>query len=262
MCVLAFLIVIPFLLLYSLGFRWDSTFHFYKTGGLYLSSPVTGSKIFVNNKEKKQTNIFQGSLFLQGLKPSKYSVLITKDDYWPWLKTLTVKEQMVIEARAILMPKESRGEVVFWGNYSPLKISKYYEIMANLKTLEKPTYSRLTINQKEEIWWNPKDNKVFGKWLGDKESLPYFFCDDTSCRDEILIFNSLSPIRNIDFYPKRKDAIIVAVQNGIYAVEIDGRGGRNIQPIYKGKEPIFTTYKNEGSIYVLEEDKLIEIKTE
>ena len=260
LCVLLFLLSVPPFLLYSLGYRWSPLFHLYKTGALYISSPVTGSKIFVNNKEEKQTNIFQGSLFLQSLKPGKYSILIARDDYWPWQKNLTVKEQMVTEARAILIPKEPKGEVVFWGNYSPLEVSKYYEIMANLKALKKPTYSRLTVNQKEKLWWDPKDNKVWVEWFGDKESLPYFFCDDKSCSDKILIFNSRSPIRNIDFYPKRKDAVIIAVQNGIFALEIDGRGGRNIQPIYKGKEPIFTIYQNESSIYILEEDKLIEIK--
>lgn len=262
LCVLIFLFIAPLFLLYTVGYRWNPQLGSYKTGGLYISSPVTGSKIFVNNKEKKQTNIFQGSLFLQSLKPGQYSILVTKDNYWPWSKNLTIKEQMVIEARAILMPKEPKGEIVFWGNYSPLEVSKYYEIMANLKATT-TDYVQFTINQKEKLWWDPKDNKVWAEWLGDRELLPYFFCDDKLCSDEILIFNSSSPIRNVDFYPQRKDAAIIAVQNGIYAVEFDGRGGkRNIQPIYKGKEPTFTTYKNENSIYILEENKLIEIKME
>jgi len=259
LCVLIFLLIVPLFLFYTVGYRWDLKLGFYKTGGLYISSPVTGSKIFVNSKEKKQTNIFQSGVFLQSLKPNKYSILVTKDDYWPWQKTLVVKEQLVTEARAILIPKEPKGEIVFWGNYSPLEMSKYYEIMANLKATT-TEYTRLTVNQKEKLWWNPKDNKIWVEWLGAKESLPYFFCDDNSCSDEILIFNSRSPVRNVDFYPKRKDAVIIAVQNGIYALEIDGRGGRNIQPIYKGKDPIFTTYQNENSIYILDEDKLIEIK--
>jgi len=261
LCFLAFLIGIPPLIFYSLGYRWDAGFRLYKTGAIYISSPIVGSKIFVNKKEEKQTNIFQSSLFLQSLKPDKYSILVDKDGYWPWSKNLIVKEQLVTEARAMLIPKEPRGKIVFWENYSPLEVTKYYEILTNLKDFKNPTYSKLTINQKEEIRWDPKTKKVWVKWLGDKESLPYFFCDDKICGDKIMIFNSTSNIRNADFYPKRRDVAIVAVQNGVYAVEFDGRGGnRNIQPIYKGKEPNFTTYKNDGSIYILEENKLIEIK--
>jgi hypothetical protein len=263
LCVLIFLLSTPPLLLYTLGYRWNPILGAYKTGGLYISSPVTGSKIFINNKEKKQTNIFQGSLFLQSLRPGKYSALVAKDGYWPWQKTLLIKEQFVTEARAMLVPKEPKGKIILWDNFSPLEFSKYDEILSNLKKIQlSSTTPRFTSNQKEKLWWNPKDNKVWVEWLGDRELLPYFFCDDKFCSDEILIFNSRSPVRNVNFYPKRKDAVIIAVQNGIYALEIDGRGGRNIQPIYKGKEPTFTTYKNESSIYILEEDKLIEIKME
>jgi len=261
LCVLVFLFIVPLFLLYTVGYRWDLKLGLYKTGGLYISSPVAGSKIFVNNKEKKQTNMFQGSLFLQSLKPGKYSILVAKEDYWPWSKNLTIKEQMVTEARAILIPKEPKGEIVFWGNYSPLEVSKYDEIISDLKALQLSSITpRFTANQKEKLWLDPKDNKVWVEWLGDRELLPYFFCDDKLCSDEILIFGSPSLIRNVDFYPKRRDVAVIAVQNGIYAVEFDGRGERNIQPIYKGKEPIFTTYKNESSIYILEENKLIEIK--
>lgn len=263
LCVLVFLLSTPPLLLYTLGYRWNPIFHLYKTGGLYISSPVTGSKIFVNNKEKKQTNIFQSGVFLQSLRPGKYSILVTEDGYWPWQKNLTIKEQFVTEARAILVSKEPKGKIILWNNFSPLELSKYDEILSNLKTIHlSSTTPRFTPNQKEKLWWDQKDNKVWVEWLGDRDLLPYFFCDDKLCSDEILIFNSRSSIRNVDFYPKRNDVVIIAVQNGIYALEIDGRGGRNIQPIYKGKEPTFTTYKNESSIYILEEDKLIEIKME
>lgn len=259
LCVLLFLISLPSVLFYTLGYRLGTDLLLYKTGGLYVSSPVTGSKIFVNNKQKKETNIFQSGLFLQSLKPGQYSVLVAKDGYWPWQKNLTIKEQFVTEARAFLLPKDPKGKVILRENYSPLEVSKYNEILASLKATT-TEYTRFTSNQKEKLWWDPQKNEVWVRWLGEKQFLPYFFCDDLVCQEEKLILHSVFSIRNVDFYPKRRDVILVAVQNGIYALEIDGRGGRMLQPIYKGKDPIFITYKNESLIYILDEDNLIEIK--
>lgn len=279
-CILVFLLLIPLILLYTTGFRWDPELGLYKTGGLYISSPLIDSKIFINNNFEKETNILQAGLFLQSLKPGKYSILVAKDNYWPWQKNLVVKEQIVTEARAMLIPKEPKGTVILRENYSPLETSKYDEILANLKILRQPLkpvktkqatttpeeisrYTRFTPNQKEKLWWDPKTNKIWVEWLAGKESLPYFFCNDSVCNEKILIHTSKFSIRNIAFYPKRKDVVLFAVQNGVYALEIDGRGDdRAIQPVYKGKEPIFTTYKNDNSIYILEEDKLMEIKLE
>jgi len=265
LCFLTFLACMPPLVLYSLGYRWDwsweNGFQAYKTGALYISSPVTGSKILVNKKEEKQTNIFQSGLFLQSLKPGKYAVSVTMDGYWSWSKNFIVKEEMVTETRAMLIPIEPQGKIVFWENYTPLEITKYYEILTSLKNLKNTAHSKMTANQKEKLSWDPKTNKVFAEWLGDKESLPYFFCNDKICSEKIAIFQAPANIKNIDFYPGRADAAIIAFQNAVYAVEFDGRGGdRNIEPVYKGKNPNFATYKNDGSVYILEENKLIEIK--
>jgi len=273
-CVLLFLLAATFVLLYTNGYRWDSKLQLYKTGGLYVSSPLPNSQIFVNKKLEKETNILQSGLFLQGLKPGKYSILIAKEGYWPWSKNLQIKAQFVTEARAMLIPKEPKGTILLRENYSPLEVSKYEEILKILKDLRQPLkkrataeekearYSRLMSNGKEKLWWNPQENKLWANWLVDSASLPYYFCDDTSCKEIILVLESKFQIKNADFHPKRKDIVIAAIQNGVYAIEIDGRGGRLLQPIYKGKDPIFTTYKNDNSIYILDEDNLIEIKLE
>ena len=51
----------------------------------------------------------------------------------------------------------------------------------------------------------------------------------------------------------------MAVGNGIYAIEIDGRSGRLAYPIYKGKDPTFELLSGEKSIYVLDDESLIKI---
>lgn len=263
LCVAAFFIVMPVVLLYSNGFRLNSSFHLVKTGGLYVSSPISGSEIFVNNNLEKTTNILQSGLFLQNLKPGEYSVLIAKEGYWPWAKKLEVEEQAVVEARALILPKDPEGEIIKSKEIFPSEIEKYNEIMAEMREIKNLSATttpieRYTSNEKQKVWWNPQENKIWAEWLGDKNSIPYYF----NKKERELVLDSLYLVRNADFLPGRRDVIVVAVQNGVFAIEIDGRGGRMLQPIYKGKEPIFTLYKNDSSVYVLDEETLMEIKLE
>ena len=259
LCTLFFLAALPVILLYSLGYHLNSKLQLVKTGGIYISSPVSGSQIFVDNKLEKETNILQDGLFLENLKPGTYSILVGKQGYWPWAKELKVKEQFVTEARALILPKNPEGKVLLKENFSPLESSKYEKILGLLKNMQTGTTTeileRFSNHEREKLWWNPKKNTVWVEWLRGKNSRPYYMNEN-----KILVLNSQFSIRNAEFYPGRNDVIIVAVQNGIFAVEIDERGGKNMQPIYKGKKPFFTTYKKESAVYILEEGALIKIK--
>ncbi len=248
---LAFLVAVPAVLLYTSGFRLDSDLRLYKTGGLYVSSPVSGSQIFINNKLEKETNILQNGLFLQNLKPGKYSVLIGKDGYWPWLKELEVKEQFVTEARALILPREMDGEII-----EPSEHKEIISLIDEIKTLSGTTteIKRFIGQNRQKLSWNQTQNQVWVEWMAEEKSRPYYLNEN-----KVLVLDSASAVRNADFFPGRRDVIVVAVQNGVFALEIDGKGGRILQPIYKGKEPVFTTFKNESSIYILDEKTLIKI---
>lgn len=125
---LVFFAAVPALLFYTLGYRIDSHFKIGRTGGLYVSSPITGSEIYIKNRLEKKTNIIQGGLFLQNLVSGAYQILIAKDGYWPWFKQLSVKEGLVSEARAILISKNPSGKTLLKGNFSGLWASPYEKI--------------------------------------------------------------------------------------------------------------------------------------
>jgi len=264
-----------------------------------VASLLPQSTVFLNNKEFKQIGFFQNGAFLSDLKAGKYFVAVSKEGYWPWGKNLSIKEQIVTETAAVLIPRELKNEIVFRGGQQADKSGgdnsdylKYKQIAQDLKTLakliEKGTpadknkivssnaassttkaqadennpFVKFASGKKEKLWWDKKENKLWIEWTGDESLLPSFFCDDYSCGKKILVFRPQSPIRNADFYPDRRDLIIVAVQNGIYAIEIDGRGGRLPIPIYKGKNPIFKLDKDNQTLYILELDDNLLIKTQ
>jgi len=65
-------------------------------------------------------------------------------------------------------------------------------------------------------------------------------------------------IKASDFYKDRDDVVIIAVQNGIYALEINSDTMPNFQPIYKGKDPFFVK-KDNHSLYIKDGDSIMEV---
>ncbi len=65
-------------------------------------------------------------------------------------------------------------------------------------------------------------------------------------------------IRASDFYKDRDDVIIVAVQNGVFALEINNESMPNFQPIYKGTEPTFVK-KDNDMLYIKDGKTLMEV---
>ncbi len=337
-CSLIFLIVAPFLLLYSLGYRLDRNFKIGRIGGLYVSAPMAEAEIFVKENLEKTTNILQSGLFLQNLSEGAYPIIVVKDGYWPWIKTLNIKEGLVAEARAFLIPQTPEGKIILKGPFSAAWASPYNRIflleenknegkqatfylpdtntfLTNIsatttknlifknsisyifwengaiilgdgkKTIRAEfnfgngtisaapskigaeainhKYQKFTSQNKEQLQWDDKTNEIWLKWLADKNTIPYYLCDIKPCESaDYLISSYKYPVKNAEFFPGRRDLLIAAVQNSVFALEMDGRGGRLSQPIYKGKNPTFTVFPNEKTAYVLDEGVLIAINLE
>ena len=96
---LIFIIVVPLIILYALGY----TFDFEKriivpTGGIYLKSLPSGADIYINDKPSGKTN-----KFIKRLPPKIYDIEITKTDFYPWHKKLTIEPGLVAKASNVLL---------------------------------------------------------------------------------------------------------------------------------------------------------------
>ena len=275
-----FFVIIPIITLYTSGYRIGKGFRLVETGGIYIYSPEAGADIYVDSKKKKKTNIFQKELFLQDLRPDTYVVYIMKEGFWPWVKEVEVEERKVTTAIAFLVPKEPKGEViartlasdkatsatttpVTGGKLNPEYID-VVELFQNHE-IEKKKASALAaksasatstaentpgvfIAERGRVGLWQDDTRVLATWQKDEDSLPNYFCREKVCEKAVLVFNSITPIKDVDFYPGREDVILVAVQNGIYVIEIDARKYQNFQPVYKGVDPYFVVSGN--TLYV------------
>ena len=336
-----FIILATIIILYSYGYSINSDFSVSQKGGLYISTPYSDPQIFINNKTKRSSGVLNRGLFSSNIKIGKYSVLVAKDGYWPWAKNLEVKKGLVSEAKALLIPENPKGEILFKGKISKVWASPHNKILAleeqknngyrlifylpekdtfltaknsftekllvytkisnfiweenslivkNGFTATKiyfdlsdetvvATYFKEELDKKSDfekldkrkeikIWWENQTNEVFVDWLEEDKAPPYYICDNTipgekpACLLPIQIFKSPLEITSLDFFPKRKDVVILAVGNGVYALEIDDRNERLAYPIYKGKKPHSSVFNTDDKVYIVDDGSLIKIDLE
>ena len=79
-----------------------------------------------------------------------------------------------------------------------------------------------------------EDGVVHAMWGSVNNLPPHFFCD-IECHERISL-DWQEPIRHYEFYPNRNDVLVVLTEKGLFAVELDDRGGRTIIPLYENFE--------------------------
>lgn len=106
--VFLFAAVTPAIIGYSVGYRFDwEAKKIVITGSLFIKAKPSQARIFLNEKFEKETSLFWNTALISNLKPKIYGIRVEKDGFWPWHKNLTVKPELVTEARnVILFPKE------------------------------------------------------------------------------------------------------------------------------------------------------------
>lgn len=116
-----FLLVAPTAIFYSQGYRFDFSPPaggkiITQTGGLFLKILPKQVEIYLDGELEEKTDFFFGSILIEDLLPKKYKIEIKKEGYYPWEKTLEVKEKEVTEAKnVILFPENLNLTILFKG---------------------------------------------------------------------------------------------------------------------------------------------------
>lgn len=228
--VLFFIVAIPVLLLYSSGYSLDTAFNLSWRGGIYVYVPQTGARVYIGNDLVGTTSLFSREVLVKNLTPSSYLVLVSNDDYWPWAKFVDVKRGEVSARHPLLVPKIIPLVEIPRASTTPYLVAK------TLFASSTATTSLASKNIK--VWVEGKD--IHAEWLGSLEARPYYFCPDDrsgACPADIVIYQSTTPIRALDFYPGRDDALLLTTGNSVFATEIDPMMYRNSYPIFRGTQP-------------------------
>lgn len=278
-----FLLCIPIIVLYSMGYTIDSTtFGLSGRGGIYVMVQEPGVNVYVGDDLKKTTSLFQKEVLVKGLRPKEYLVVVGSDEFWPWAKTVNVSEGEVSPLYPLLLPKELAVTVIPKADEMYAQVLKLFAVepkaspvaaknQAQVSTNLGPTSSTVSsevvtkvipaseiISRRNMRVW--KDgNLVFAHWAGGNgDIIPPYFCYKKECTDTIPIFEANMPIGRIDFYPDRDDVIIMTLDRSIYAVETDVRTYHNFYPLYQGTKPDWRV--EDSTIYIKDGDVLSSIE--
>jgi|GEM_PF-4436972 len=213
-------------------------------GSITVHVPYAGSTVFMNNVEVRSTTANEQDVEIGRVAPGEQSVLVHKEGYYPWKKTLAI----------------TKGERTTVFPFLVKQTPERHDIESSTFIDARPpaTEKKRKVSPDGTIVIENINNVLSATRL-TKTSSP-LFCETASstestdtketCSDTVVISNIQQGIKDIDFLPGRNDIVLFSSDAGIYAIEIDGRGTRNFQPVYEGAVNEFFTNTRTSSVYV------------
>lgn len=250
-----FFLSIPLVTAYALGYRFDDSYRLVSTGGIALTNVENDSQVYVNYSEKESSAFTQKTFYVQNLVPKDYFVVVARDGYWSWAKHLSVNSKMVTEASVLMVPKRphvipvseyiSRDDSMgFFSKNSTTsqELNSVYQTVQGLFSEKRVSSRQMPIVKGRVAVWNEK-GVLFTRRSGQNET------------EASIFYIWPKPVRQLDFFPGRRDAVLLLADDGLYALEMDQRLEQNYQPVYLGKDLDFrisdddVLYLKQGELY-------------
>ena len=241
--------------------------------------------VSIDGKALGQTNFIGRDYLIDSLRPGFHTVTLSKDGYQKLQKKIAVDSQVVTEVNPFLVP-DSPSIIEITKTIADTSLSKLKAEQnpawkavdaifnpADNQALETATVDPASLvsadgKKKEGYIVRQKmalfriDTTLYAEWLGTNDYLPPFFCKKSVCTDLIEVFTGISDKTYYDFYPGRNDIMLIALKGGIYAVELDTRGGQNKMLVYGGNDLSFRVQDGE-TLYVKKDNStFVDVATE
>ncbi len=193
----------------------------------YPFSDLKGVGTTTPPENSKENTVLPEQALVGGYLPTnqEYRDLVNlfnnEDDLYS-VKTSLVEENLILEEDLVSTSSTSTDEKKDIPDY-------FVELgVENPDDLE-----NLIISSNQVAWLENGD--ILLNWV-DENTPDYYYCiEKEKCRKQIII-DWQNDILKFDFFPGRGDVFIVLNSEGLYAVEIDDRSERNIQPLYLGEK--------------------------
>jgi len=240
--------------LYKFGFRLTSHLEPVKVGSIELNASQAVAQIFLDNKQQNPKFV-NGRFVMTNITPGTHSLLVSKENAWPWAKIIAVHPNTVSRFYTFMFPMDGLSVKTILPNDSDfskardaLKFSKLPEPKLGSSPLlpENSLKEWLELNVPDRKISADKttalfveDNTIYVSWISESEPPPHYFCEENPCKLRMAVTVSNQPIKSVDFYKGRNDLILFASGGALYAIEVDREGTQNFQPLYKGTDPYF-----------------------
>jgi len=262
-------------ILFAQGYRFDfNSLKIVKTGGIFIKTSADGAKIYINDKYVESTSgILNYSALISGLAPKNYNVFVYKENYYPWNKTVEVKNGMVTELNSIILfPLELKktkivelpSQVIseFAINNSTIEIKNNKTKIINVYNLSDGkllSSEKFKIATSSEEIISPDKNKklyilnnqIWIDYLNGTKKEPV-----KNAGEKELIAAYVPPINFFDWF-NDSEHLIWSNNNELIVAELDNRGGkRNSIKFYLNIDsPVFWDHGN-SDFYFFEKNIL------
>lgn len=256
---------------YKIGFRLTGNFSPVKVGEIELSSNQSGLQIILDNREKSVMPK-EGLYRITSVSPGLHSLMVSKPDFWPWIKTFEVPANASRPVFAFLFPMDglptkvvSPSDPAYEDGLNKIRLNvvpepkegylPYSETESFVSWLSENIPNRKISNDGSTALF-VEDNSIYVAWISESEPPPHYFCQENPCKLKFPVTVSVEPIKSVGFFKDRSDVVIFAAGSALYAIEVDREGTQNFQPFYKGDDPYF--YESpEGTLYIKDGDSLL-----
>ena len=259
-------------LFYAQGWRLDfKSFKFVKTGGIFIETSISGAKIYINDSYIVSTSgILNYSRLIGGLTPASYNVFVYKEGFYPWNKTIDVKDGLVSGIKNIILfplelkkmkvaefpnqtvtefsVKDERAEL----KNAKLKTAKVYDFGGKLLLTSQykaatATPEIISSDSLKKLYTD--GNRLWVDYLKDVKNEPVKSAGETD-----LIAVSDSPVKFFDWLSD-SEHIIWFSGTELAIAERDNRGGkRNVIKIYLDIDPPIYFDRNDFDFYFFEKN--------
>src|SRR3989344_2404798 len=241
-CIVLFLVITPYIVLFSLGYRVDiGNLKITATGGIYVKALPQGASVIVDNGKAETIGILFPYVFLQNLLPGNHGVLVKKAGYEDYRKNLEIKEKAVTKLENVILFKKDipfamldNGADYFYmapnENYvltAKIELGKINFKTINVSNGQKDTF--LLVNQKTKInnlQWSGDSKKALLNLGEDYYLLQPFLNPSPSnqgpataptASQKITLLPYLTGVKEISFEPQNSDQIFYIKNRNLYS---------------------------------------------
>lgn len=256
---------------YLLGYRLGSGLEPVKAGSIEVVANEKELSLFLDGREQKPA-VRDGTHILKNVTPGAHSILVSKDGFWPWMKTVEVAADAPSRLYAFIFQMAgvetiplSRGSEEYARAVRGFAEARLPELSPASPPLSPDTGVRGWIEEnaparrlsgdRHAMLYTAFDT-IYIAWISDTDPPPHAFCEENPCRPVMPIVVSVQPLTSVDFYRGRNDVILFAAGTSIYSIEVSREGTQNFQPLYKGRNPRFFTDEG-GTVYITDGDTIL-----
>lgn len=244
--VVAFFVVL--VVAYLFGYRIGYGVTLERVGTLNLPNLPAGTTVYVD-QVSRGTESATSSMSVS-LVSGEHNVMVSTPGDYPWNDLVSIESGSKTVASPILVPMQP--------DVTKLSGSAAQEATARIASTTLPTEtSPLTLaNGCEHVYVS--NNQVLADAVSVPGCVPPTYLSATSS-EATIIFSPASSLLAVLPYPNRQDALLIGMNNVLYAVTLDPRSPRFFAPVLGGTAPQFGTL-SDGTLVVKNGDVVLSVK--